>query len=462
MRVMGCLKRLRMDIRYTHAGDPRYLTAIVVCHSVAGDATGSCDRQQVNPPIPVPTRFADGPRQLWTIGCTPSLDIQGICRLHLSDVWRLHHTFAGRNSYTSLQQRDIVPHRSRQFNFPSEPPNLQDPLEAYSVMAPSAIFDNSPSPPASTNDAKPTVYLLDRFHPEAERHAQELFNVILPGTPEHSKWRQNAHYLLIKGSYLTAEDVELCPNLQAIGKQGVGIDKIDAAACEKRGIQIFNTPGVNARAVAELVLSLTTSVARDIPALSIKQHSGVSIPKAACNGIVLHKKTLGIIGMGNIGKTVAKIFQGAFEAPLVAYDPYAPADTWSDLPHTRATSVEEVLQGSDVVTLHVPLTNSTQDLIAYKELAIMKRDAILVNASRGGIVNEAALEQALTEGLIWGAGLDCHEQEPPTKEKYEALWSQRVVSTPHIGAATSQTQKETAVAAVDLLHQYIVKSEGSR
>lgn len=325
-------------------------------------------------------------------------------------------------------------------------------------MAPARIEEGPPSPPAEYQHDKPTVYFLDTFHPEATKHAQEVFNVIPPGTPEHAHWRQEARYLLIRGSYLTADDVASCPNLKAIGKQGVGIDKIDAAACSERGIKIFNTPGVNARAVAELVLALTASVARDIPSISVKQASGLRVPKEACNGVMLYQKTLGVIGMGNIGKTVAKIFRGGFEAPLIAYDPFAPEDAWSDLPHIRASSIEEVLRDADVVTIHVPLTKDTRDLIAYKDISLMKRNAILINASRGGIINETDLERALAEGLIWGAGLDCHEQEPPMQEKYSALWSQRVVSTPHIGAATSQTQMETAIAAVDLLNNYITTS----
>lgn len=327
-------------------------------------------------------------------------------------------------------------------------------------MAPALTLEDPPSPPADIQQDKPTVYFLDTFHPEATSHAQSIFNVILPGTPEHENWRQKAEYLLIRGSYLTADDVAQCPNLKAIGKQGVGIDKIDGDACAERGIKIFNTPGVNARAVAELVVALTTSVARDIPAISVKQNSGLRVPKEACNGLMLYQKTVGVIGMGNIGKTVAKIFHGGYEASLVAYDPFAPTDAWSDLPHTRASSIEEVVRVSDVITVHVPLTKDTRDLIAYKELSVMKRNAILINASRGGIINEADLERGLAEGLIWGAGLDCHEQEPPLQEKYSALWSQRVVSTPHIGAATSQTQMETAMAAVDLLHKYTLASAG--
>ena len=167
-------------------------------------------------------------------------------------------------------------------------------------MAPARIIEGPPSPPTEfEHDAyKPTVYLLDTFHPDATKHAQNLFNAILPGTPEHANWRENAQYLLIRSSWLTAEDVASCPNLKAIGKQGVGIDKIDAAACAERGIKIFNTPGVNARAVAELVLSLATSVARDVPAINTKQQAGIRVPKEACSGLMLYQKTLGVIGMG--------------------------------------------------------------------------------------------------------------------------------------------------------------------
>lgn len=152
------------------------------------------------------------------------------------------------------------------------------------------------------------------------------------------------------------------------------------------------------------------------------------------------------------------MFYAAFDAPVVAYDPFMPAEApgW-DFPYRRAATVGEVVREADVLTLHVPLTEETRDLLGYEELCAMKPEAILVNAARGGIVNEADLERVLREGRIWGAGLDCHEQEPPTKERYAGLWAlPNVVSTPHIGAATAEAQRTAAVAAVDNLHRHIL------
>ncbi|KAI1843176.1 hypothetical protein JX265_009915 [Neoarthrinium moseri] len=317
-------------------------------------------------------------------------------------------------------------------------------------MAPGILSEPEDSMPR----AKPTVYVMDKFHPSVLEFTKENFNAITLDMPEHAEWKQKAQYLLIRSSRLTAEDIAACPNLVAIGKQGVGIDKIDADACAARGIKIFNTPGVNARAVAELVLTLAMAVGRDVGRIAKLQAEGQVVPKETCKGLILHGKTIGIIGMGNIGKTVGQMFRGAFNAPVIAYDPYMPADAWQDLEHTRVNSVEEVLRDSDVVTVHVPLTPSTRNLISYAQLKTMKKTAIVINTARGGIINEADLQTALEEGLIWGAGLDCHEQEPPSQEKYGRLWELGVVSTPHIGAATEQTQIETGTAAAKYLLEF--------
>lgn len=201
------------------------------------------------------------------------------------------------------------------------------------------------------------------------------------------------------------------------------------------------------------------SVAREVSRITSLQTQAQVVPKETCSGLIINKKTIGIVGMGNIGQKVARIFAGGLGCSIVAYDPLLPKDAWSDIPHTRAETLEQVLEASDILTLHIPLLPQTRDLIAYRQFQLMKKNAILINTARGGIVNEADLERALKEGLIWGAGLDCHEQEPPTKEKYGGLWATgRVVSTPHIGAATAETQMETAVAAVDRLYEYVKSS----
>jgi phosphoglycerate dehydrogenase-like enzyme len=323
----------------------------------------------------------------------------------------------------------------------------------HNAMAPSRI-DSSPEPEFENDSGKPTVYLIDEYHPEAVKHCHTLFNVIGPKDPEVKNWRQNARYILVKGSVVSADDIAQAKSLRAIGKQGVGIDKIDAAACKAAGVKIFNTPGVNATAVAELVLALTMSVAREIRPITLKQGAGEVVPKSTCSGLILTGRSIGLIGMGNISRRVAEIFHGAFGSHIIAYDPFLPKDAWSDLPHQRATTVDEVLV-ADVVSIHVPLVKDTTNLISYAQLERMQPTSILINAARGGIVNEADLARALHEGLIWGAGLDCHMQEPPTKETYAKLWSSpRVVSTPHIGAATDQTQMETAKAAVDFLFEF--------
>jgi phosphoglycerate dehydrogenase-like enzyme len=323
-------------------------------------------------------------------------------------------------------------------------------------MAPAAVTPpQSPIPPQ-----KPTVYLLDTFHPAAIARAESLFTCIHPSNSAHASWRQNAKYLLVRGSCVTANDVAKAPLLCAIGKQGVGVDKIDATACSSRGIKILNTPGVNARAVAELVVALTTGLARQIRPVSLRLHDGQVVKKEQCSGLILHKSTIGVIGMGNIGKTVAKIFKGGYESEIVAYDPYMPEGAWEDLLHKRVRNLRDLLAVSDVVTVHVPWTPETKDLISLDEMKSMKPNALLINTARGGIVSERDLAQALNAGYIWGAGLDCHEQEPPTKEKYQELWKHpNVISLPHIGAATAQTQMETALAAVEKLYAYIQSAE---
>lgn len=299
--------------------------------------------------------------------------------------------------------------------------------------------------------------MLDLFHNEAIEYARTLFSLIVPSDPHWENWRENARYLLVRSTYITAADLDKAPQLLAIGKQGVGLDKIDVEACTARGIPVLNTPGLNASAVAELVLALTMCVARQIRPILKRQDSGEAVSRNTCSGLSLRGKIVGIIGFGNIGKAVAQLFQAAFAAEIVIFRPMSRSRI-SEMSYTQVASLEELLRVADVVSVHVPLNSSTRDLISLKEFTIMKPTAILVNTARGGIVNEDDLARALQEGLIFGAGIDVHTEEPPTLKKYEELWSsgmKNVVSLPHIGASTRETQVTCGRGAIDNLHQYI-------
>ncbi|KAK0640043.1 D-3-phosphoglycerate dehydrogenase [Lasiodiplodia hormozganensis] len=317
----------------------------------------------------------------------------------------------------------------------------------------------------TTTTPKPTLYLLESFPAAAIRHAQTLFpTVVLPSDPEIANWRASATAILVREQPITAADIAAAstaspPRLRAIGKQGTGIDIIDAGACAARGIAILNTPGVNAGAVAELALALALAAARQLRRVVVGQVAAGGremVRKEHCAGVTLAGKAVGVVGMGAVGTAVARMFVGAFGARVWACDPVAPKGAWADVEHVRVGTLEEMLPHVDVLTLHVPLTAETRGMVGMRELRLMRREAILVNVSRGGIVDEEALLRALEEGLIWGAGLDCHEEEPPTLAKYEALWATgKVISTPHIGATTAETQVRTAMAAINNIHRYL-------
>jgi D-3-phosphoglycerate dehydrogenase len=228
-----------------------------------------------------------------------------------------------------------------------------------------------------------------------------------------------------------------------ICKQGVGYDTIDLDAARARGIPVLTTPGVNSEAVAEMAFALALTVARRTARFDRMLRAGAEIVRPRHLGIQLQGKTVGVIGMGNIGTCVARKWRGAFDAELVAYDPHAPADRWMDIPHRRTQSLDDLLRVSDVVTLHLPLSGETRGLIGERELRRMKANAILINVSRGGIVDEAALAIVLASGHLFGAGFDVFEVEPPPAD-HPLLAFDNVVATPHAAGGTHETQERSA------------------
>ena len=244
---------------------------------------------------------------------------------------------------------------------------------------------------------------------------------------------------------VTRRVIEAAPKLKVIGRAGVGLDNIDLEAAKERGIKVVNSPRASSRSVAELAVGLMFAVARKIAFADRKMGEGVWAKKQ-CMGIELEGKTVGVIGFGRIGYEVAKI-ANALGMNVLLYDPYPNEERAKEV-GGKFVSLEELLKESDIVTLHVPLTESTRHLINEERLRLMKPTAILINAARGAVVDTEALVKALQEGWIAGAGLDVFEEEPlPADHPLTKL--DNVVLTPHIGASTVEAQMRAGVQVAE-------------
>lgn len=298
------------------------------------------------------------------------------------------------------------------------------------------------------------IFVLDPYHEDAIAILQSRpnYKVILPNDALKADWHELADAVLIRSeTRLTEEDFAKQKKLKVIVKQGVGVNNIDLEAAKKHGVIVCsNTPGLNSEPVAELTLTLALTLARRVSEIDRKMRLGEKIIRSQTLGMSLFRKTIGIVGMGNIGRVVAQKWIGAMSGEIIAYDPYAPKEVWSNIEHQRVRSIETLLSASDVVTLHVPLTESTRGMLGADQLSQMKRSAILINASRGGIVDEPALLHALSSKQIHGAALDAMEVEPPTLEAYSEFFElDNVIMTPHIGASTAENQSKSGIEVVD-------------
>ncbi len=238
---------------------------------------------------------------------------------------------------------------------------------------------------------------------------------------------------------VTAELLEHAERLKVIGRAGVGVDNIDLEAARARNIIVVNAPLATTVAVAELTLGLLLATARAIPRADAAMKQGKWLKKEL-EGIELQGKTLGLIGFGRIGREVAHRAL-AFGMRILAYDPLIPEDAIRQA-NAIPCSLEEVLQRSDFISLHLPLTNETRNLISTQAFAQMKPGVRLICTARGGIVDEEALLQALKEGKVAAAALDVFAQEPPALN--ELISHPNLIATPHIGAQTVEAQTRAA------------------
>lgn len=239
---------------------------------------------------------------------------------------------------------------------------------------------------------------------------------------------------------MTREVFERGRLLRVVGRSGVGLDNIDLAAAEERGVRVVYAPGASAISVAELTIALLFALLRSLPEADRSTRAG-RWERARFVGAEAHGKTLGVVGFGNIGRAVAR--RGAALGMRVLYaDPLGPRPSAPEVPAEEA-GLTELLERSDIVTVHVPLRDETRGLIGAEAIGRMRRGAFLINTARGGIVDEAALLAALRSGHIAGAGLDVFESEPPAGSPL--LAEPGVIALPHIGASTREAQERVGV-----------------
>jgi len=254
------------------------------------------------------------------------------------------------------------------------------------------------------------------------------------GEHELAELASDCNGVVLGGNRFGREAIMMAKGLKAISRHGVGVDNVDIEAATERGIVVTYTPGANADSVAEHTFALLLGLVRMIT-LADRSTRGGEWGSSEFMGFELVGKTLGIIGLGAIGSRVAKRAM-AFEMDVLAYDPYVNRKGASAL-GVKLVDLETLLRSSDVVSLHASLTNETRHILAARELGMMRRTAVLINAARGQLVDEEALVRALKDGTVSGAGLDAFQSEP-LPEGHPFTKMRNVLLTPHIASFTKE------------------------
>jgi len=275
----------------------------------------------------------------------------------------------------------------------------------------------------------------------------------------------DADAVIVRLFKVTQEDMIKAKRLKVIGKHGVGVDNIDLEAATSAGIPVVFTPTANANAVAEHTLALILALARQINPASNALMQGRYHERGKFQGVEVAGKTLGVIGFGRIGKRVAQIAAQGLQMRVHVHDPFVPRDTQADLV-TFEETLERLMRTADFLTLHVPLTESTRHLINEQSLEWVKPSCRIINTSRGSVIDEAALANALTSGKISGAALDVFVEEPLPVDNV-LLKAPNTLLTPHISSSTQESLENMSLQAaqgvLDALHgktpQYLANPE---
>ncbi len=260
--------------------------------------------------------------------------------------------------------------------------------------------------------------------------------------------------IIRSGTEVNSEVIDAGKKLKVIGRAGVGVDNVDVTYATRRGILVMNTPAANIISAAEHTMAMMLTLARKIvwADSSLKSRKW---ERGKFTGIELSGKTLGIVGLGRVGSEVAKRAK-SFQMRLIGYDPYIPPEKAVEA-GVRLLPLERVLEESDIITIHSPLTSSTHHMIGEEELAMLRGSALVVNCARGGIIDEKALYESLKEEKIAGAALDVYEEEPPLES--DLLGLNNIVTTPHLGASTKEAQEKVSLEMAEHVKLFLKENK---
>lgn len=283
------------------------------------------------------------------------------------------------------------------------------------------------------------VFLTERIHDEGIKILESTAKVVKGWElGEEIFWKEAARCdaILIRSAKISGELIKNAPNLKVVGKHGIGVDNIDVKAATERGIVVVNAPESNINAVAEHALTLIMTLAKNIVLLDHKVRLGDFDLRTKFTNMELKGKIAGIIGLGKIGLILVKQLQ-SLGMKIIGYDPYVQTSAMEKIGVDLVDDLDKIFMSSDIVSIHVPLNESTKGMIGEQELKKMKKAALLINVSRGTIIDEQALCQALKNGEIAGAALDVFEQEPPATEN-PLFDLDNIIFSPHNAALTDE------------------------
>lgn len=252
---------------------------------------------------------------------------------------------------------------------------------------------------------------------------------------------------------VTEEIIDAADNLKVVGRAGIGLDNVDIPTASQRGIVVMNAPDGNSTTAAEHAISMLMSLSRKIPQATASMKEG-KWEKKKFSGREVTGKTMGIVGIGRIGAIFADRAQG-LRMKVIAFDPHMPKDIVDKL-GVELVSLDELCKRSDFISIHVPFTKETKNVMSTAQFKAMKKEAMLIDCARGGVVDEAALLTALKNGEIAGAALDVFAEEPTTMENCPMLALDNFICTPHLGASTAEAQENVAIAIAEQMSDYLL------